>query len=71
MSEQIKCGDGRTVYLVSLDRVTERRLLEITDGQPSPSLVIAAIIHDVLEDDAMAHSERQKQQQGDNHGEEA
>lgn len=48
--------EPQTVFSVALDDPTVARLLELADAcHAPPAVVIAALVRDVLEDDAMAH----------------
>lgn len=48
--------EPKTLFRVALDDITVARLIELADiCQADPRSVIAAIIKDVLEDDARAH----------------
>lgn len=48
--------DGANPFRVILDDVTTARLVELADMcHAQPSEIIAAIVRDVLEDDARAH----------------
>lgn len=48
--------EDQTVFLLALDDKTVARLMEICDlAKSPPAMVIASILHDVLEDDAQAH----------------
>lgn len=50
--------EDQTVIPVAFDDKTLARLLEICDeGKIHPSVLVASLIHDVLEDDAMAHDQ--------------
>jgi len=53
---QLKHDEPRTIFPVKLDGLTTARLMKIADiAHASPSSLIAAIVHDVLEDDARMH----------------
>lgn len=56
MHTRIMGQDPRTYFRVGLDDLTVARLMEFADsiGQ-DPSIVIACLIHDVMEDDARMH----------------
>lgn len=46
----------RTTFTVALDDLTVARLMEMADiCHTHPCILIAAMVHDVLEDDAKAH----------------
>jgi len=48
--------EPKTHFRVAFDDLTTARLLELADHcQTDPNNVIAAIVRDVLEDDAIAH----------------
>jgi hypothetical protein len=50
--------DHGATFRVTLDDVTVARLMEIADAcHAPPTAVIAALVRDVLEDDALAHGE--------------
>jgi hypothetical protein len=47
---------ARPIFFVLLDDLTAARLMEIADmAHDTPSNLIASIVHDVLEEDALAH----------------
>lgn len=49
--------NSRVVFPVGLDDLTVARLMEIADdAKLHPAQLIAAIVRDVLEDDAIAHA---------------
>ena len=46
----------RTTFVVELDDVTVARLMEVADNcHAHPCTLISAMVHDVLEDDELAH----------------
>lgn len=46
----------RTLFRIALDDVTVARLIELAEAcGADPNIVAAAIVRDVLEDDALAH----------------
>lgn len=48
--------EDQTIFPVALDDKTVARLMEICDeAKAAPAMVIASILHDVLEDDATEH----------------
>lgn len=55
---KILSHDEMTQFRVRLDDETVARLIAIADAcHAQPAELIAAIVHDVLEDDALAHME--------------
>jgi hypothetical protein len=57
---QVKSDDSeensRPIFFVLLDDLTAARLMEVADmAHDDPCNIIASIVHDVLQEDALAH----------------
>lgn len=56
MPRSFNDDESTTAFEVRLDDLTMARLLEIAEsGKIPPAMLIASIVADVLEDDALAH----------------